>query len=95
VIVVRPADTHDDAALASIDLATWTWDTSPAPVRPPGEAFFSGRTSPEDVLEAEAKGLYESCGFAVEGVLEDEFLLSGRLVDDVLMASKVGPELQL
>jgi len=165
VIVIRPADAHDDAALALIDLATWTWDTSPAPARPPGEAFFSGRTSPEDVLVAEADGrvagyvtlhqaipvpshdhvlevnglavdpelqglgigrhlveeakreaqrrgarklslrvlgpnvaarrLYESCGFAVEGVLEEEFLLSGQLVDDVLMACQVGPDRQL
>ena len=33
-----------------------------------------------------ARGLYESCGFAVEGVLRDEFLVDGRYVDDVLMA---------
>ena len=33
-----------------------------------------------------ARALYESCGFVVEGVLRDEFLLDGRYVDDVLMA---------
>ena len=33
-----------------------------------------------------ARALYESCGFAVEGVLREEFLLDGRYVDDVLMA---------
>jgi ribosomal protein S18 acetylase RimI-like enzyme len=33
-----------------------------------------------------ARALYESCGFVVEGVLRDEFLLEGRYVDDVLMA---------
>lgn len=33
-----------------------------------------------------ARGLYASTGFAVEGVLREEFLLEGRYVDDVLMA---------
>ena len=33
-----------------------------------------------------ARALYEACGFTVEGVLRDEFLLDGRYVDDVLMA---------
>jgi ribosomal protein S18 acetylase RimI-like enzyme len=33
-----------------------------------------------------AQRLYESCGFVVEGVLRDEFLLDGRYVDDILMA---------
>lgn len=33
-----------------------------------------------------ARRLYESCGFAVEGVLRAEFVLEGREVDDVLMA---------
>lgn len=36
-----------------------------------------------------ARSLYESCGFAVEGVQREEFLLSGRYVDDVLMARRV------
>ena len=35
---------------------------------------------------AGARALYEACGFVVEGVLRDEFLLDGRYVDDVLMA---------
>jgi RimJ/RimL family protein N-acetyltransferase len=35
---------------------------------------------------AAARALYESCGFVVEGVLREEFLLDGRYVDDVLMA---------
>lgn len=35
---------------------------------------------------ATARRLYERCGFAVEGVLEREFLLDGRYVDDVFMA---------
>lgn len=37
-----------------------------------------------------ARGLYESCGFVVEGVLRGEFVLEGRLVDDVLMARRLG-----
>ncbi|MCX4701397.1 GNAT family N-acetyltransferase [Streptomyces sp. NBC_01352] len=32
-----------------------------------------------------ARGLYESEGFVVEGVLPEEFFLDGRYVDDVLM----------
>ena len=35
---------------------------------------------------AAARRVYEACGFVVEGVLRDEFLLDGRYVDDVLMA---------
>lgn len=35
---------------------------------------------------AVAQRLYESCGFRVEGVLRAEFLIEGRLVDDLLMA---------
>ena len=33
-----------------------------------------------------ARRLYERCGFVVEGVLRGEFMLDGKLVDDVLMA---------
>jgi ribosomal protein S18 acetylase RimI-like enzyme len=33
-----------------------------------------------------ARALYESCGFVVEGVLREAFLLDGRYVDDVRMA---------
>jgi ribosomal protein S18 acetylase RimI-like enzyme len=32
-----------------------------------------------------ARGLYESEGFVVEGILPEEFLLEGEYVDDVLM----------
>ncbi|WP_406279188.1 GNAT family N-acetyltransferase [Embleya sp. NBC_00896] len=35
---------------------------------------------------APARALYLSCGYRIEGVLEGEFLLAGRYVDDVLMA---------
>ena len=33
-----------------------------------------------------ARELYAACGFEVEGVLRDLFLLEGRYVDDVLMS---------
>jgi ribosomal protein S18 acetylase RimI-like enzyme len=36
-----------------------------------------------------ARLLYETCGFAVEGVLVDEFLLDGQYVGDVFMARRV------
>jgi ribosomal protein S18 acetylase RimI-like enzyme len=35
---------------------------------------------------APARGLYAACGFAVEGVLRDLFLIEERYVDDVLMS---------
>ncbi|OIJ65526.1 GNAT family N-acetyltransferase [Streptomyces mangrovisoli] len=38
---------------------------------------------------APARALYEAEGFAVEGVLPEEFLLEGRYVDDVLMGRRV------
>ncbi|MFC3576464.1 GNAT family N-acetyltransferase [Streptomyces yaanensis] len=34
---------------------------------------------------APARGLYESEGFVVEGILPEEFLIEGEYVDDVLM----------
>lgn len=40
---------------------------------------------------AGARRLYERCGFIVEGVLRGEFVLDGRLVDDVLMARYLTP----
>ena len=33
-----------------------------------------------------ARALYESCGFRIEGILLEQFLLDGRYVDDILMA---------
>jgi ribosomal protein S18 acetylase RimI-like enzyme len=38
---------------------------------------------------APARRLYERCGFVVEGVLREEFLLDGRFVDDIWMARRV------
>lgn len=39
-----------------------------------------------------ARRLYESCGFHIEGLLREEFLLDGRYVDDVFMARALGDE---
>ena len=36
-----------------------------------------------------AMRLYEGCGFEVEGVLREEFFLSGGFVDDVIMSKKL------
>ncbi len=153
---IRRAVADDEAALRALDLATWSWLTSPAAPPPPDREFFGPRARPEDVFvaivdgalagyvtlgpglplesnrhvmevvglmvdptrrgrglgralmeaaidEAAARGarrlrlrvlgpnaaaraLYESCGFEVEGVLREEFVLDGRYVDDVLMA---------
>lgn len=38
---------------------------------------------------AAARRPYESCGFTIEGVLREEFLLDDRYVDDVLMARQL------
>jgi RimJ/RimL family protein N-acetyltransferase len=40
-------------------------------------------------VNARARRLYEAAGFAVEGVLPDEFFIEGRYVDDVLMGRSV------
>ncbi|HUY70782.1 MAG TPA: GNAT family N-acetyltransferase [Gaiellaceae bacterium] len=37
-----------------------------------------------------ARRLYEAAGFAVEGVLREEFFLAGAYVDDVFMARELG-----
>src|ERR1700761_366434 len=39
-----------------------------------------------------ARRLYESCGFHVEGLLREEYLLDGRYVDDVFMARMLNGE---
>lgn len=153
---IRRARFDDDSALATIDAATWTATTSPAPAPPVGTPFFrSGSclsqvlvvetngvvvgyvklaqemhlTSHQHVLEVRglavdprvhrqgfgrrlveaaledardrgarkvslrvlgsnprARRLYADCGFVVEGVLREEFLLAGAYVDDILMA---------
>ncbi|WP_280728165.1 GNAT family N-acetyltransferase [Kitasatospora sp. MAA4] len=36
-----------------------------------------------------ARRLYERCGFTVEGICPEEFLLDGRYVDDILMGRRL------
>lgn len=36
-----------------------------------------------------ARRLYESCGFSIEGILRDEFVLAGQRLDDILMACRL------
>jgi RimJ/RimL family protein N-acetyltransferase len=38
-----------------------------------------------------ARALYESCGFATEGILRELFFLDGHYVDDVIMALDLDP----
>ncbi len=40
-------------------------------------------------LNTAARRLYERCGFRMEGVLREEFLLEECYVDDVLMARQL------
>lgn len=42
-------------------------------------------------VNTRARRLYEAAGFAVEGVLPEEFLIEGRYVDDVLMGRSLPP----
>lgn len=53
---IRPATLDDEDALAALDRATWSWQSSPGPAPPPGTPFFGDRTHPEDVLVAVAGG---------------------------------------
>jgi ribosomal protein S18 acetylase RimI-like enzyme len=56
VVELRPASTSDETAIASIDRATWSWLTSPAPAPGKGWRFFDAGTRPEDVFVALEEG---------------------------------------
>jgi ribosomal protein S18 acetylase RimI-like enzyme len=55
---VRRSTLADGPALARVDLATWTWQSSPSapPDDPDGYVFFDERTTPGDVLVADIDG---------------------------------------
>jgi ribosomal protein S18 acetylase RimI-like enzyme len=57
VIDIRPANPGDDRALATLDRATWTTLTSPAPPPPePDWSFLNEKVEIRDVLVAELDG---------------------------------------
>jgi ribosomal protein S18 acetylase RimI-like enzyme len=56
VIEIRAAQIGDDAALAAIDVATWSVNSSPAPPRAPGAPFFKDPSRVDDLLVAVADG---------------------------------------
>jgi ribosomal protein S18 acetylase RimI-like enzyme len=57
VIDIRPAKPGDDRALATLDRATWTTLTSPAPPPPePDWSFLNEKVEIRDVLVAELDG---------------------------------------
>jgi ribosomal protein S18 acetylase RimI-like enzyme len=49
---IRPAAEADDGALRALDMATWSWNVSPAPAHPHDRPFFGIANRPEDVLVA-------------------------------------------
>jgi RimJ/RimL family protein N-acetyltransferase len=53
-VAIRLAEPADEAALAALDLASWTILSSPAPRPDPASewTFFDERTTPDDVLLA-------------------------------------------
>lgn len=53
---IRPARVDDDAALAAIDVATWSPQVTPAPAPPADQSFFGPGTDPGEVLVAEVDG---------------------------------------
>ncbi len=56
-VAIRPAVAGDEAALASLDLATWSTVTTPAAPPTAETPFFDARCRPEDVLVAESDGV--------------------------------------
>ncbi|MEO8519186.1 MAG: GNAT family N-acetyltransferase [Dermatophilaceae bacterium] len=85
MIAIRRAQPGDDLALARLDTATWTDDSSPGPAPPAGTAFFNERTSPEDVLVAELDGVvigYTKLGRSIRLASHDHVLeVNGLSVD--------------
>jgi ribosomal protein S18 acetylase RimI-like enzyme len=85
---------EDGPALARIDRATWTSQTSPAPAPPPGTPFFGVHTTPPDVLVAVVDGQvagYVTLKPATELRASDHVLhITGFAVDEALRRRGVG-----
>ena len=93
--VVRPARAGDERALVTLDRATWTTLTSPAPPPPqPDWSFFSERVEIRDVLVAVVSGEvagYVRLGRATPLAASDHVLMiSGLAVDPAFQRRGVG-----
>ena len=99
MISIRRAQLGDEEILGQLDAATWTDDASPPPRRL-GAGRHLVEAAVEEARKrgarklslrvlggnTAARRLYEACGFVVEGILRDQFLLGDRYVDDIFMA---------
>jgi ribosomal protein S18 acetylase RimI-like enzyme len=94
---VRPARLEDEAPLARIDRATWTWLTSPSPPPPATRPFFDASTRPDDVLVAELDGTvagYARLGHPTSLAASTHVLMiTGLAVDPDLQGRGVGAAL--
>jgi ribosomal protein S18 acetylase RimI-like enzyme len=96
VIETRRAAPGDEDALAAVDLATWTWLTSPAPRPDPasGWTFFGERARPEDVIVAVVEGEvagYVKLGRATPLAASDHVVtVNGIAVDPARQGRGVG-----
>jgi ribosomal protein S18 acetylase RimI-like enzyme len=95
VIVVRPAHAGDERALATLDRATWTTVTSPAPPPPePDWSFFDEKVDIRDVLVALVDGEvagYVRLGRATPLAAGDHVvMINGLAVDPVRQRQGVG-----
>ena len=95
MIDVRPAKPGDDRALATIDRATWTTLTSPAPSPPePDWSFLNEKIDISDVLVAELDG--EVAGYVRLGRVfpiaasDHVLMISGISVDPAFQRRGVG-----
>lgn len=91
---VRLAEPADEAALAALDLANWSWLSSPAPPPGPDRTFFDERTRPEDVLVALDDGSlagYVKLGRATPVPASNHVLMvTGLVVDEEFRGRGVG-----
>jgi ribosomal protein S18 acetylase RimI-like enzyme len=91
---IRPARPGDDRALVTIDRATWTTLTSPAPPPELDWSFFRENVDMRDVLVAEVGGLvagYVRLGRVFPIAASDHVLMiSGLAVDPAFQRRGVG-----
>ena len=95
MIETRSATSADERALATLDRATWTTLTSPAPLPPePDRRFFNEKVDIRDVLVAELDGQvagYVRLGRVFPIAASDHVLMiSGIAVDPAFQRRGVG-----